>query len=84
MWLQERGVIEAIFDSVSAEQVVKKFYYELRDPSGIFIPKQGWISPDDVIPVPDWLSEEDFNYVGNKFEKSGWSGGVNYYRCLDL
>lgn len=81
---QEPGVIEAIFDSVSAEQVVKKFYYELRDPSGIFIPKQGWISPDDVIPVPDWLSEEGFNYVGNKFEKSGWSGGVNYYRCLDL
>ncbi|XP_039115088.1 epoxide hydrolase A-like [Dioscorea cayenensis subsp. rotundata] len=80
---QEPGVIESIFGSVSAEQVLKKFYYTLRDPSGIFIPKEGWISPNDEIPLPNWLSEEDFNYFGNKFEKSGWSGGVNYYRCLN-
>ncbi|XP_039115089.1 epoxide hydrolase A-like [Dioscorea cayenensis subsp. rotundata] len=79
---QEPGVIEAEFDRVSTKQVIKKFY-TFRDPAGIFIPKEGWISPNDEFILPNWLSEEDVNYISKKFEKSGWSGGVNYYRCLN-
>ncbi|XP_039115091.1 epoxide hydrolase A-like isoform X2 [Dioscorea cayenensis subsp. rotundata] len=26
--------------------------------------------------------EEDLNYLTNKFEKTGFTGGLNYYRCL--
>ncbi|KAH7655048.1 Soluble epoxide hydrolase protein [Dioscorea alata] len=79
---QEPGVIEAEFGRVSTKQVIKKFY-TLRDPNGLFIPKEGWISPNDEFTLPNWLSEEDVNYISKKFEKSGWSGGVNYYRCLN-
>ena len=30
--------------------------------------------------MPDWLGQEDLNYVVGQFEKSGFRGGVNYYR----
>ncbi|XP_078166032.1 epoxide hydrolase 1-like [Carex rostrata] len=34
--------------------------------------------------LPSWLSEEDIEYYASKFEKSGFTGGINYYRCVDL
>jgi pimeloyl-ACP methyl ester carboxylesterase len=30
--------------------------------------------------LPAWLEQADLNYVVNQFEKSGFRGGVNYYR----
>ena len=30
--------------------------------------------------LPDWLSQDDLNYVVSEFETSGFRGGVNYYR----
>lgn len=35
-------------------------------------------------PLPNWFSEEDSNYYADKFEKSGFTGGLNYYGVLDL
>jgi pimeloyl-ACP methyl ester carboxylesterase len=51
---------------------------EITDPSrsaGGFIGRLG--AP---ISLPGWLSQEDLNYVVGQFEKSGFRGGVNYYR----
>ncbi|KAG2534062.1 hypothetical protein PVAP13_9NG021100 [Panicum virgatum] len=36
------------------------------------------------IKLPSWLSEEDVSYLANVYAKTGFAGGVNYYRCLDL
>ena len=36
------------------------------------------------IKLPSWLSEEDISYLANVYAKTGFAGGVNYYRCLDL
>lgn len=30
--------------------------------------------------LPDWLTEEDLDYVVGQFEQAGFRGGVNYYR----
>ena len=30
--------------------------------------------------LPDWLTADDLDYVVSMFEKSGFRGGVNYYR----
>ena len=30
--------------------------------------------------LPDWLTQEDLNYIVSEFEFSGFRGGVNYYR----
>ncbi|KAJ0976289.1 hypothetical protein J5N97_018254 [Dioscorea zingiberensis] len=79
---QEPGVIEADFARVTTKQIFKKFL-TFRDPSDIFIPKEDWVLPDDEWPLPAWLSEEDVNYFSNKFEKTGFTGAINYYRCLN-
>ncbi|KAL5684289.1 hypothetical protein ACJX0J_010674, partial [Zea mays] len=34
--------------------------------------------------LPSWLSEEDVSYLASVYSKTGFAGGVNYYRCLDL
>ncbi|OEL33892.1 Bifunctional epoxide hydrolase 2 [Dichanthelium oligosanthes] len=36
------------------------------------------------IKLPIWLSEEDISYLASVYAKTGFAGGVNYYRCLDL
>ncbi|PUZ36233.1 hypothetical protein GQ55_9G021500 [Panicum hallii var. hallii] len=36
------------------------------------------------IKLPSWLSEEDVSYLASVYAKTGFAGGVNYYRCLDL
>ena len=36
------------------------------------------------ITLPSWLSEEDVNYYVSKFDQRGFTGGLNYYRALDL
>ncbi|CAL5393320.1 unnamed protein product [Camellia sinensis] len=41
-------------------------------------------SSDTPIILPSWLSEEDVDYYAGKFEKHGFTGGVNYYRAFDL
>lgn len=36
------------------------------------------------ITLPSWLSEEDISYLASVYAKTGFAGGINYYRCLDL
>ena len=33
--------------------------------------------------MPDWLTQEDLDYVVSQFEKAGFRGGVNYYRNIE-
>ena len=41
----------------------------------------GWIDRLGApIRLPDWLTENDLNYIVSQFEKAGFRGGVNYYR----
>ncbi|XP_038974442.1 epoxide hydrolase A-like isoform X2 [Phoenix dactylifera] len=80
---QEPGAAEAEFARLGTALVLEKFYtYHSPDP--LFIPKEGWGSPDTEIPLPSWLSKDDIKYYASKFEKTGFTGGLNYYRCLDL
>lgn len=37
----------------------------------------------EQISLPSWLSEEDIDYYASKFKKTGFTGGLNYYRNLD-
>ncbi len=34
-------------------------------------------------PLPDWLSEADLSYFSDAYRKSGFSGGLNWYRNID-
>ncbi|HLH08919.1 MAG TPA: alpha/beta hydrolase [Terriglobales bacterium] len=33
--------------------------------------------------MPAWIREADINYVASEFERSGFTGGLNYYRNMD-
>lgn len=58
----------------------------MRDPRALCVPKEIGFggSPNTHITLPKWLSEEDVNYYATKFEQKGFTGGLNYYRALDL
>lgn len=80
---QEPGVVEAEFARLGTATVLKKFF-TYRNPGPLFIPKDGWGSPNEQIALPSWLSEEDINYFTSKFEKTGFTGPINYYQCFNL
>ncbi|CAD5165085.1 unnamed protein product [Musa acuminata subsp. malaccensis] len=81
---QEPGKIEAEFARLGTAWVLKKFL-TYRNPGPLYITEdQGWGSSDSKILLPSWLSEVDINYYTSKYEKAGFTGGLNYYRSLDL
>jgi hypothetical protein len=32
--------------------------------------------------LPDWLSEQDIAYVAGEFKRTGFRGGLNWYRSM--
>ncbi|WVZ81368.1 hypothetical protein U9M48_028754 [Paspalum notatum var. saurae] len=82
--IQEPGAIEAEFARLGTELVIRKFLAGSRTPGPLFIPKGGWGSPDDEVPLPSWVTEEDLKYYTSKFEKTGFTGPLKYYRIQDF
>jgi pimeloyl-ACP methyl ester carboxylesterase len=39
--------------------------------------------PGALGPLPDWLSEADLSYFSEAYQKSGFRGGLNWYRNID-
>ncbi|PRQ39268.1 putative soluble epoxide hydrolase [Rosa chinensis] len=81
---QEPGEIEAEFAQIGTARVIRELL-TFRHPGPLFLPKGKLFGhpPDAPIPLPSWLSEDDVNYYVSKFEKKGFTGGINYYRNLD-
>lgn len=81
---QEPGEIEAQFAQVDTAFLMKMFFAS-RNPGPLIIPKGDGFSrrSDKDIPLPLWLSEDDIDYYASKFIKTGFTGGVNYYRNMD-
>jgi pimeloyl-ACP methyl ester carboxylesterase len=81
---QEPGEVEAEFAAMGTERVIKEFL-TYRIPGPLYLPKgKGFGHPLDIpIELPSWLSEEEVKYYTTKFDKSGFTGGMNYYRNID-
>ncbi|KAH9765913.1 AB hydrolase-1 domain-containing protein [Citrus sinensis] len=82
---QEPGEIEAEFAQIGTETVIKEFL-TFRTPGPIILPKgKGFGHPPDApMALPSWLSEEDVKHFTAKFDKKGFTGGINYYRNINL
>ncbi|GMH20449.1 hypothetical protein Nepgr_022290 [Nepenthes gracilis] len=81
---QEPGVAEEEFATVDTARLIKKILTS-HNPRPPIIPRGGWAAPpNDPIAFPSWLSEDDVNYFAEKFKQTGFTGGLNYYRALDL
>ena len=37
----------------------------------------------DAVPLPPWLTEADIDYFAASFEKTSFTGAINYYRNMD-
>ena len=83
--LQVPGDIEAEFAPIGAKSVLKKIL-TFRDTAPFYFPKGKGLEalPDAPVALSSWLSEEELDYYANKFEKTGFTGGVNYYRALPM
>nr|XP_043606791.1 epoxide hydrolase A-like [Erigeron canadensis] len=82
---QETGGMEGVFASLGTKKVVTKFL-TYRDPQPFYFPKDKPFGDahDTQVILPAWLSEEDIDYYTHKFDQTGFTGGINYYRCFDL
>ncbi|KAL2238999.1 uncharacterized protein LOC105163107 [Sesamum indicum] len=82
---QKPGEAEEEFARVDTAQLIKKFLIS-RNPTPLRVPKEVGFGgrTDKPIILPSWLSEDDVQYYATKFNKKGFTGGLNYYRAMDL
>lgn len=82
---QEPGEAEEVFSAVDAKRVLANLFAN-RDPRPPRLPKEigSGGSHHTPITLPSWLSEEDLNFYATNFNRTGFSGGLNHYRALDL
>ncbi|XP_049388448.1 uncharacterized protein LOC125852807 isoform X3 [Solanum stenotomum] len=82
---QVPGEIEAEFAPIGAKSVLKKIL-TYRDTAPFYFPKGKGLEviPDAPVALSSWLSEEELDYYANKFEQTGFTGAVNYYRALPI
>jgi len=80
------GVAEAEYDA-DPRGLLSRLYLSPSSPRAaptITDPKRsagGWIGRLGAAQgLPDWLTQADLDYIVAQFEKSGFRGGVNYYR----
>ncbi|XP_019163974.1 PREDICTED: bifunctional epoxide hydrolase 2 [Ipomoea nil] len=82
---QEPGEAEEEFASAGTDRIIRKFLTN-RKPGLLLVPKSVRFggSSNKPINLPSWLSEQDVDYYVSKFSKKGFTGGLNYYRVMDL
>lgn len=81
--LQEPGRAERAFARYDVATVLKKFFSieidDLTAPPGVEI--IDFLEARST-PLP-WISEEELGQYAEKFQKSGFTGPINYYRMMD-
>jgi pimeloyl-ACP methyl ester carboxylesterase len=84
-YFQTPGVAEAEFERDVAATMRKILGRGVSDPAALFVTEdKGFL--DNIPPVltlPDWLSEADIATFADAYQKSGFRGGLNWYRNLD-
>ncbi|KAI6674599.1 hypothetical protein NL676_002505 [Syzygium grande] len=86
---QKPGEMEEDFAKVDTAKLMKLILTS-RDPGPHRMPKDKGFSEltkqfeQHQIELPSWLTEDDINYFAAEFSRTGFTGALNYYRCLDL
>jgi hypothetical protein len=83
---QKPGEMEAQMAEVGTAYVMKNILTTRKTGPPIF-PKGEYgtgFNPDTPDTLPSWLTEDDLAYFVSKFEKTGFTGALNYYRNFNL
>jgi len=82
---QEPGRAEEEFARYACATVLKKFLLTTRTDIFTASPDKEIIDVLETQPtLPSWITEEEIQYFAKQFEKTGFTGGLNYYRVMDL
>jgi pimeloyl-ACP methyl ester carboxylesterase len=92
LYFQEPGVAEAELEG-DVRRSLRGFYQAAEDllgaldqsaPPGVFGPAGGGILdrlPD--LPHGKFMTDDDFEFFAQAFARTGFRGGLNWYRCMD-
>lgn len=84
-YFQKPGLADAEFERDVASTMRLLLGRGVSDPAALYVTEGkgflGNISP--VGKLPDWLSEADIAYFAKAYGKSGFRGGLNWYRNID-
>ena len=97
LYFQTPGVAEAEFET-DVRRTIRTLLYSASgdaprpEPSagtvtnvGMVSRKGGFLSNRAVPAVlPSWLTDADIDFYVNEFQRTGFAGGLNWYRALDL
>jgi pimeloyl-ACP methyl ester carboxylesterase len=91
-YLQEPGVAETELEQDVRASLLRFFHWGFGDspqaagPTLPVVPDGGTLF--DLLPEPaarpDWLTEADLDYYAAEFARTGFAGGLNWWRTLDL
>jgi pimeloyl-ACP methyl ester carboxylesterase len=84
LYFQEPGVAEAEFER-DPEDTLRRLLLSLKRENGLNVPAgtgflDGIQSPDTL---PEWLSQSDLDAIVSEFRRTGFRGGLNWYRNFD-
>jgi pimeloyl-ACP methyl ester carboxylesterase len=89
LYFQEPGVAEAELERDVRQTFLKVLGGGSRerlpgDPVGM-VPRDGGYLTDRPTPatLPNWLTEADLDFYVREFERTGFRGGLNWYRNID-
>ncbi|KAJ8749647.1 hypothetical protein K2173_026296 [Erythroxylum novogranatense] len=81
---QEPGEIEEDFAQMETSAIIRRFLTS-RNPKPPCIAKEiGFRGLPVIRDMPSWLSDADIDYYASKYDQKGFTGGLNYYRCMNL
>ncbi|KAG6401210.1 hypothetical protein SASPL_138059 [Salvia splendens] len=83
---QEAGRAERALSRYDCATVMKKFLL-INNKAGMLIAPPGTEIVDYLetpAVTPPWITEEEIQVFADKFQESGFTGGFNYYRALNL
>jgi pimeloyl-ACP methyl ester carboxylesterase len=70
-----RTTLLRAFYTLSGQAAPEERFQPVRDP--------GLPNPPAAAKLPPWLTEEDVEFFAAEFQRSGFTGGLNYYRNMD-
>lgn len=78
---QVPGEMEAEIAEAGGADTLLRRVYSFRTPGPLFLPKGQWYK--DLPPYPSWFPEKEAAYYVDTFNKTGFTGGMNYYRAFN-
>src|SRR5229473_2213179 len=90
LYFQEPGKVEKELDADPRRSMARMLYSASGDPPPaeqwkFIFPKTMKFIESGTVPkkLPPWLTEADLDFFAGEFKRSGFRGGVNWYRNFD-